>query len=162
RGETMNRFLLSWLVATAFTCNAGIAADVKPNIVVILADDLGYSDLGRYGSEIATPNLDKLAASGRRFTQFYNCARAGPPRASLLTGLYPRQAGVGHMLGDWKPPSYSTGLGGNCITIAEALRPAGYRTYHVGKWHVGGVGDKPKEGAVQNHPLDRGFDRAYG
>ena len=138
------------------------AAD-RPNIVVILADDLGFSDLGCYGSEIATPNLDKLAAGGIRFDQFYNCARCCPTRAALLTGLYPHQAGVGHMLGNWRPPSYSAGLGPNCVTLAEALKPAGYRTYHVGKWHVGGAGGRKKaakETAVPNAPPDRGFDRS--
>src|SRR5260221_5406563 len=82
----------------------------KPNIVVILADDLGFSDLGCYGSEIATPNLDRLAAGGLRFTQFYNAARCCPTRAALLTGLYPHQAGVGHMLQDWQRPGYTNGL----------------------------------------------------
>jgi arylsulfatase len=133
---------------------------VRPNIIVIVADDLGFSDLGCYGSEIPTPNLDNLAAQGVRFTQFYNCARCCPTRAALLTGIYPHQAGVGHMLGNWKPPSYSTGLGPQCVTIAELLKQAGYRTYHVGKWHVGNLTrDKLP---VANHPLDRGFNRAYG
>src|SRR2546422_303963 len=119
-----------------------LAADpaIKPNIVLILADDLGYSDLGCYGSEIKTPNLDRLAAGGVRFTQFYNCARCCPTRAALLTGLYPHQAGVGHMLGDWHAPGYTSGLNEKCATIAELVRDTGYRTYHVGKWHVGGVG----------------------
>lgn len=133
----------------------------KTNVVLIIADDLGFSDLNCYGSQVSTPNLDKLAAEGVRFTQFYNCARCCPTRASLLTGLYPHQAGVGHMLEDWKPPHYSTGLGPSCVTIAEALHGAGYRCYHSGKWHVGGVGGKPKQ-QTRNHPLDRGFDRAYG
>ncbi len=131
----------------------------RPNIVLILADDLGFSDLGCYGSEIATPNLDRLAAGGLRFTQFYNAARCCPTRAALLTGLYPHQAGVGHMLQDWKQPGYTNGLNESCATIAELLRDAGYRTYHVGKWHVGGVGAK-QDG--RNHPMQRGFDRAYG
>jgi arylsulfatase A-like enzyme len=138
-----------------------LTAAPRPNILVIVADDLGFSDLGCYGSEVATPNLDRLAADGLRFSHFYNCARCCPTRAALLTGLYPHQAGVGHMLGNWKPPHYSTGLQANCVTIAEALKPAGYRCYHVGKWHVGGVGRKAAS-EVANHPLDRGFDRAYG
>src|SRR6476660_8373703 len=96
----------------------------RPNIILVLADDLGFSDLGCYGSEIATPNLDRLATDGLRFTQFYNCARCCPTRAALLTGLYPHQAGVGHMLENWKPPGYTTGLGGNCVTLAEALGTA--------------------------------------
>src|SRR5437763_14515669 len=127
----MTRSLPPWLVAliALFALPfAAHAADAKrPNIVLIMADDLGFSDLGCYGSEVATPNLDKLAADGLRFTQFYNCARCCPTRAALLTGLYPHQAGVGHMLGNWKPPHYTTGLQANCITIAEALKPAGYR-----------------------------------
>ncbi|HTI50341.1 MAG TPA: arylsulfatase, partial [Planctomycetaceae bacterium] len=131
----------------------------RPNIVLILADDLGFSDVGCYGSEIATPNLDRLAAGGLRFTQFYNAARCCPTRACLLTGLYPHQAGVGHMLQAWHPPSYTSGLSAGSATIAELLGAAGYRAYHVGKWHVGGVGGK-NDGA--NHPLNRGFDRAYG
>ncbi|MBM3458926.1 MAG: arylsulfatase, partial [Armatimonadetes bacterium] len=129
-----------------------------PNIVLILADDLGFSDLGCYGSEIRTPHLDRLAAEGVRFTQFYNAARCCPTRASLLTGQYPHRAGVGHMLGDWRPPAYSNGLRESSATIAELLRTARYRNYHVGKWHVGGVGAT----VGRNHPMNRGFDRAYG
>ncbi|MBI2823598.1 MAG: arylsulfatase [Planctomycetia bacterium] len=131
----------------------------KPNVVLILADDLGFADLGCYGSEIATPNVDRLAAGGLRFTQFYNAGRCCPTRAALLTGLYPHEAGVGHMLGAWHAPSYTAGIGENTATIAELLRPAGYRTYHVGKWHVGGVNAKADQ---RNHPMNRGFDRAYG
>jgi arylsulfatase A-like enzyme len=143
------------------TSHAGNEAPKKPNVIFIVADDLGSSDLACYGSEIATPNLDQLAADGLRFTQFYNCARCCPTRAALLTGLYPHQAGVGHMLENWKPPSYSTGLKPQCATIAELLHLAGYRNYHVGKWHVGTLGNDPKL-KLSNHPLDRGFDRAYG
>jgi arylsulfatase len=128
----------------------------RPNVLLILADDLGFSDLGCYGSEIATPNLDALAQRGLRFTQFYNAARCCPTRAALLTGLYPHQAGVGHMLQNWQPPGYTTGLNDHCATIAELLHTAGYRTYHVGKWHVGGGPPDAK-----NFPLNRGFDRTY-
>src|SRR5262245_23820166 len=109
----------------------------RPNILIIMADDLGFSDLGCYGSEIATPNVDGLAKKGVRFTQFYNTARCCPTRASLLTGLYPHQAGVGHMVGDYKLPGYRGRLNDRCVTIAEVLKPAGYRTYLSGKWHVG-------------------------
>lgn len=138
---------------------AACAAE-PPNIVLILADDLGYSDVGCYGSEIGTPNLDRLAGGGLRFTQFYNAARCCPTRASLLTGRSPHSAGVGHMLQDWTRfgAAYSPGLRADAPTVAERLRAAGYRTYHVGKWHVGGLGKI----AGGNHPLDRGFDRAYG
>lgn len=143
------------------------AAAPRPNIIVILSDDVGYSDLGCYGGEIATPNLDALAAGGLRFTQFYNTARCCPTRASLLTGLYPHQAGVGYMT-DRAPYSasaminewYSGDLRADTATLAEALRANHYRTYAVGKWHVTKniEEDKPKD----NWPLQRGFDRYYG
>jgi arylsulfatase len=137
-----------------------LKAAQRPNILLILADDLGFSDIACYGSRISTPNIDRLAAGGIRFTQFYNAARCCPTRAALLTGLYPHQAGVGYMLGDWTKfgKAYSTGLNESCATIAELLRDAGYRNYHVGKWHVGGVGNKDP----RNHPMNRGFDRAFG
>jgi arylsulfatase A-like enzyme len=130
----------------------------RPNIVLIMADDMGFSDIGCYGSEIATPNLDRLARGGVRFTQFYNNARCCPTRASLLTGLYPHQAGIGHMMGDYKLPAYRGNLGRNAVTIAEALRPAGYHTLMAGKWHVTPVGDQYRD----NWPLQRGFEHYYG
>lgn len=132
----------------------------RPNIVVILGDDMGFSDLGCYGSEIATPHLDALAAGGLRFTQFYNTGRCCPTRASLLTGLYPHQAGVGHMMGDRGRPGYTGNLNANCRTVPEVLRSAGYRGYAVGKWHVSRHIDP--EGPKHNWPLARGFDRYYG
>ena len=122
----------------------------RPNIVVILVDDMGFSDIGCYGSEIPTPRLDALAAEGVRFTQFYNTGRCCPTRASLLTGLYAHQAGVGHMVEDKGLPGYRGRLNDNCVTIGQALQPAGYFTAMSGKWHVG-----------QNHgvvPWERGFD----
>src|SRR5688572_28355211 len=113
------------------------AAPKRPNIVIILADDLGYSDIAYYGSEIETPNLDRLAAGGLRFTQFYNTARCCPTRASLITGLYPHQADVGYMTGNGvNVPGYRNDLSRDAVTIAEVLRPAGYSTYMAGKWHV--------------------------
>jgi len=129
----------------------------RPNILVILADDMGFSDLGCYGSEIRTPNLDGLAANGLRFTQFYCAARCCPSRASLLTGLYPHQAGMGAMVSmgpDVEEGPYQGYLNDRCVTIAEALRPAGYRTYMSGKWHVG-----ERE---PHWPEKRGFDRYFG
>ena len=126
----------------------------RPNVVLILADDMGFSDLGCYGSEISTPNLDRLAAGGLRFTQFYNGARCCPSRAALLTGLYSHQAGMGHMDHDRGLPSYRGFLNERCVTIAEALRAAGYHTWMSGKWHLGR--DRP------HWPTDRGFDRYYG
>lgn len=128
-----------------------------PNVVIILADDMGFSDLGCYGSEIATPNLDRLATGGLRFTQFYNCARCCPTRAALLTGLYPHQAGVGHMVQDLGSPAYRGNLNRICVTIAEVLRGAGYRTLMSGKWHV-----TPFSTDTDNWPQQRGFDRFFG
>jgi arylsulfatase len=124
----------------------------RPNILVILVDDMGFSDLGCYGSEIPTPHLDRLAAGGVRFTQFYNTGRCCPTRASLLTGLYPHQAGVGHMVDDHGRTGYQGRLNDRCATFAEVLRPAGYFTAMVGKWHVG-----QNLGVV---PWERGFDRS--
>ena len=125
----------------------------KPNIILILADDLGYSDIGCYGSEIKTPNIDKLAENGIRMTQLYNSARCCPSRACLLTGLYPHQAGVGHMTG--RRPKGLIGYDGfrndNNVTIPEVLKSAGYSTYMAGKWHL-----------APGLPTDRGFDEFYG
>ncbi len=134
----------------------------RPHILVILADDMGFSDIGCYGSEIKTPNLDALAAKGLRFTQFYNTGRCCPTRACLLTGLYPHQAGVGHMMEDHglKFPGYRGNLNQSCLTMGEMLRPAGYRTYAVGKWHV--TPFTAPAGPKDNWPLNRGFDRFYG
>lgn len=139
------------------------AADApRPNILLIMSDDMGWSDLGCYGSEIATPNLDALAARGVRFTQFYNTGRCCPTRASLLTGLYPHQAGIGHMMDDRGLDAYRGDLNRRCVTIAEVLRTAGYRTYISGKWHVTKQTRPQGESDKHNWPLQRGFDRFYG
>ena len=132
----------------------------KPNIVLIMSDDMGFSDIGCYGGEIHTPTLDHLAAGGLRFTQFYNTARCCPTRASLMTGLYQHQAGIGHMTGDSGSDSYRGDLNRRCVTIAEALRPAGYRTYMTGKWHVTRFTDR--NGPKHNWPLQRGYEKFYG
>lgn len=131
-------------------------AERKPNIIIIMTDDMGFADLGCYGSEIETPNLDSLAEQGLRFTQFYNTSRCCPTRASLLTGLYAHQAGIGAMTNDSgsKNPGYRGRLMDRCVTIAEVLGPAGYHTIQTGKWHVGN-----KEQSWW--PLGRGFDRCY-
>ncbi|MBA7613628.1 hypothetical protein ES703_20882 [subsurface metagenome] len=105
----------------------------KPNIILIMVDDMGYSDIGCYGGEISTPNLDRLAEDGLRFTQFYNTARCCPTRASLMTGLYPHQAGVGHMMSDRGLDGYRGDLNNRCVTIAEVLKQVGYSTYMSGK-----------------------------
>ncbi len=146
------------LVLTLLVAAARAGLPEKPHVLLILADDLGWSDLGCQGGEIATPNLDRLAAEGLSFRQFYNAARCCPSRAALLTGLYPHQAGIGGMTAekaqDREKGPYQGYLNDSCTTLAEALKPAGYRCYHAGKWHVGEF--RPQ------WPIDRGFDHAYG
>ena len=144
--------LSGYLTAAKLAAQQGPSG--QPNIVLIMADDMGFSDIGCYGGEIHTPNLDKLADQGLRFTQFYNGARCCPTRASLVTGLYAHQAGIGHMVGNRGYPAYQGYLNDTCVTIAEALKPAGYRTLMSGKWHVGE--------ARPHWPVDRGFDRHFG
>lgn len=134
------------------TCQIG--AGQRPNFLVIIADDMGFSDAGCYGSEIATPNLDSLAEGGLRFTQFYNTARCWPTRAALLTGYYPQQVRRDGM------PGAPRKFGGGGVrpewaqTVAEYLRPAGYRTYHSGKWHVDG--EPTQNGFDLSDPTSRG------
>ncbi len=146
--------MLRFLPALAvFLCPA-LPVRAAPNIIIVLVDDMGFSDVGCYGSETATPNLDKLAAEGLRFTQFYNTSRCCPTRAALLTGLHQHQAGIGLMDADMGTPAYQGHLNDRCVTLAEALGPSGYYTAICGKWHVG---------SERGHwPLDRGFDRFYG
>ena len=132
----------------------------RPNIVIILVDDMGFSDIGCYGAEIDTPNLDGLAGNGLRFTQFYNSGRCCPTRASLMTGLHPHQVGIGHMT---EPPNQPLGFEGpyqgylnkQCLTIAQMLKTGGYHTLMTGKWHLGYADSA-------NWPNQRGFDRFYG
>ncbi len=157
----LKQFLSCVFLALAATLVSS-AAPAKPNIVIILVDDMGFSDLGCYGSEIPTPNLDALAAGGVRFTQFYNTARCCPTRASLLTGLYSHQAGVGHMTNDRGEDGYRGDLNNRCVTIAEVLRPAGYATFMTGKWHVTKHVDAADDSQKFNWPLQRGFDHYYG
>ncbi len=127
--------------------------DKRPNIIVILADDLGFSDLSCYGSEIPTPNLDRLAAQGMRMTHFYNAGRCCPSRAALLTGLYPHQAGIGDMIQDKGSPAYQGYLSDSSVTISQLLQKSGYHTITSGKWHVG---TKPSALAY-----NRGFDKSF-
>ncbi len=140
----------------------------RPNIILILVDDMGFSDLGVTGAEIKTPNLDRLASRGALLSAMYNGARCCPTRASLLTGLYPHSAGIGHMGTDLGAPSYQGFLRNDSITIAEALRAGGYRTLISGKWHVAGdfkardVDSWRLEELDRPGPLQRGFDRFYG
>lgn len=154
--------ILLGIFAFELATSSSVAAPERPNIILILSDDMGFSDLGCYGGEIHTPNLDRLATDGLRFTQFYNTGRCCPTRASLLTGLYPHQAGIGHMVNDRGRPGYAGTLNEHCVTIAEVLRTAGYATYATGKWHVVEEGDIRPDGDKRNWPLQRGFDRFYG
>ena len=134
-----------------------LASAERPNVVVILADDMGFSDIGCYGGEIPTPNIDRLAAEGLRYTRFYNTGRCCPTRASILTGQYAHAVGVGHMTGDLGPetPAYRGHLNDRCATFGRILRDAGYATIHTGKWHVGSA-------TAAMRPNARGFDRFYG
>jgi arylsulfatase A-like enzyme len=148
--------LLAVLAITWFGCCASARCADRPNILVVLADDLGYSDLGCYGGEINTPNIDSLARHGVRFTQMYNSARCCPSRASLMTGLYPSQAGIGDFTtatpDTKRGPGYLGRLNNQCATLAEALGSAGYGCYYVGKWHL----------HEATGPIERGFDEFYG
>ena len=157
------RYILIPFCILSFLCmlmqGAG-AQTARPNIIVILSDDMGYSDLSCYGGEIQTPVLDSLAHGGIRFTQFYNTARCCPTRASLLTGLHPHQAGIGHMMDDRNLPGYTGDLLPSCVTIAEALKASGYATYGLGKWHV--TKHLTDSNQRDNYPTRRGFDRYYG
>jgi len=147
---------LLWRLAVLACTLGGCAAAGPPNVIVILFDDMGYSDLGAYGGEVKTSAIDRLAANGLRFTQSYNSARCCPSRASLLTGLYSHQAGIADFTGPDRSgrrgPAYRNRLNKSCVTLAEVLKAAGYATYGVGKWHVGRSED----------PISRGFDEYFG
>ena len=164
-----NRLFLAGLALFSGQTFAQKGISDRPNIIIILADDMGYSDLGCYGSEIKTPNLDQLASTGVKFTQFYNCARCCPTRASLLTGQYPQSAGIRGM---------GVNLNMNAATIAEVLKTSGYHTGMTGKWHLSQT--KPLENKEEhlrwlahqtdngsfsplaNYPCNRGFEEHYG
>lgn len=139
-----------------------IFAAERPNIILIMVDDMGFADLGYHGSEIDTPNIDALAHGGVRFSQFYNSGRCCPTRATLMTGLHPHQTGIGWMTqppnsdrGKTQPPAYQGYLNRKCVTIGEVLRGAGYGTLMAGKWHLG-YNDQSR------WPLQRGFERYFG
>ena len=161
-GRAMGRLLLPALLLIAGGSVRAADAPTRPNIVVLLVDDMGFSDIGCYGSEIPTPNLDKLAAGGLRFTQFYNTARCCPTRASLLTGLYSHEAGIGHMTEDRGEDGYRGDLNNHCVTIAEVLRTAGYRTAMTGKWHVTKFVNPAERRKKFNWPRQRGFEHYFG
>ena len=142
------------VLALLLSRSAESAAETRPNIVVLFADDMGFSDVGCYGSEIETPHIDRLAAGGIRFSHFYNTGRCCPSRASILTGLYSHQAAVGHMLFDLEVPSYRDRLSARAVTLAEVLGDAGYHTIMTGKWHLGW--------SDEGSPTARGFQHFYG
>ena len=140
------------ILATLILLSSAAVAE-PPNIIIIMADDMGYSDIGCYGSEIKTPNLDSLAKNGLQYTQFHNASRCCPTRASLMTGLYPHQAGVGDMVNDRRRPGYRGSIQSHATTIPKVLKVAGYTSYMTGKWHLGGG---------KHHPLKHGFDKFFG
>ena len=137
--------------------NGGKASD-SPNILLILNDDMGFSDIGCYGGEIETPNLDRLADGGLRYSQFYNTARCSPSRASLLTGLHPHQTGIGILTYSNGPEGYAGNLNKSCVTIAEVLKQKKYKSYLSGKWHIASNLTEPTDA----WPMQRGFDYFYG
>lgn len=145
----------------SFVLSAQKTPQKKPNVIVILTDDMGYSDIGCFGSEIKTPNIDKLAKNGLSFTHFYNTARCSPTRASLLTGLYPHQAGMGHLSSEnYSEQGYVDDLSKNAVTLAEVFNNNGYATYMTGKWHISKNIGKSTDSS--NWPCQRGFQRFFG
>jgi arylsulfatase A-like enzyme len=172
--SSWKRLLLLILVfQLAANCHAVAANPPRPNVVLILADDLGFSDLGCFGSEISTPNLDHMASEGLRMTQFYTTPRCCPSRAALLTGMYPQQAGIGNMMEDRGLPGYRGELSRNCVTIAEELRLANYHTAMIGKWHLAHIyfdgkkqldheSDEPWWDNKNDWPMQRGFEDYFG
>ena len=160
----MNRLLISSLILSSIG-NSAVAGNASkenhPNIILILCDDMGFSDLGCYGGEVRTPNIDFLAEEGIRFSQFKNTGRSCPSRAALLTGHYQHEAGMGWMTAvDEHRPGYRGQIAANIPTIAEVLRDNGYATYMSGKWHVtvDGAFDEPNG----SYPVQRGFQKYYG
>jgi arylsulfatase A-like enzyme len=162
------------VAATSFAGRSAIAAfeppiapvsGSKPNIILILADDMGFSDIGCFGSEISTPNLDRLASRGIRISQFYNNPRCCPSRASIMTGLYSQQAGMGMMTSDYARypyPGYVGDLSAQTLTVSEALKSVGYNTAMVGKWHLTPTENEAPGISKHNWPLQRGFDKYWG
>jgi arylsulfatase A-like enzyme len=147
---------LNLLLAATILGNAqNTATSSKPNVILIMVDDMGYSDLGNYGSEIKTPNLDRLAKEGTRLREFYNNSICAPTRASLLTGQYQHKAGVGYFDVNLGLPAYQGYLNKESLTLGEVFRSGGYSTLLSGKWHVGSEDES-------QWPVQRGFDKFYG
>ena len=175
--STLSLFFINCKNDSASENQTALETPQKPNIVVIMADDLGFSDLGCYGGEVDTPALNGLAENGLRFNAFYNTSRCCPSRAALLTGQYPHQAGIGQMTMDRNLPGYRGRLDEQTVTLAEVLKTAGYQTGMVGKWHVsptenlGGneqlewlnhQTEKETFSDLDTYPTARGFDKYYG
>ncbi|MEM7561130.1 MAG: sulfatase-like hydrolase/transferase, partial [Planctomycetota bacterium] len=157
------RTLLALLLCT-FTLTPAVAQDSAtqpPNILLMMADDLVFSDIGCYGSEIPTPHLDRLAAQGLRFSDFTNTSRCCPSRASLLTGMYSHQVGIGDMNYKGNTPAYAGQISATTPLIPELLREAGYSTAMVGKWHLTQSPTITK-GPNGSWPFQRGFDKFFG
>lgn len=151
-----------FLLAVSFGFCGPLQSAERPHVILIMVDDMGFSDLGYHGGDAETPNLDSLARGGVRFSQFYNSARCCPTRATLMTGLHPHQTGIGWMTerpgsdrGETEPPAYQGHLNQSCVTIAEALRESGYATMMAGKWHLG---HRDRD----DWPLQRGFEKYFG
>ncbi|HQB27404.1 MAG TPA: sulfatase-like hydrolase/transferase [Paludibacter sp.] len=161
RTNCTNRYL--GLFTVLGTTTLSLLAQEKPNVILILADDMGYSDIGCYGGEIETPNLDSLAQQGIRYSHFYNGARSCPTRAALMTGLYAHQAGIGWMTNAHESinGAYEGDLSKNALTIGEYLKQDNYKTYMIGKWHLTSY-RKVNHKVKDNWPLQRGFDEFYG
>jgi len=159
----LNTLFLSLILSCSTSEKEVSLQEKKPNIILIMADDMGFSDLGFMGSGIQTPNIDRLAGNGMVFNQFYNAGRCCPTRASLLTGLYAHNADLGWMTAsDFGRPGYRGAISKNSVTIAQVLKTAGYQNYSTGKWHV--TYDPNMEAGADNSnwPLQRGFDQYYG
>lgn len=174
--KTKNWVLICFMI---FGLWGSIRAQARPNVILILVDDMGWSSIGCYGGIVETPNIDRLAADGVRFDQFYNAARCCPTRATLMTGLHPHQVGIGHMTlpmsnkeeagpGESRgyfslteedmahvPSAYQGYVYTHIPTLPEMLQQAGYGTYLTGKWHLSSE-------KSETWPLQRGFDRFYG
>jgi len=175
-------FVFGLLAGLTLSCPKDVSAqkkaNKKPNFVLVMADDLGYSDLGCYGGEINTPNLDRIAKQGMQFTEFYNVSRCCPTRASLLSGLYNHDAGIGDMTTPQNDSGYRGYLGKNTVTIAEVLKQSGYRTAMTGKWHISNTitqenkedqmkwlnhqAEHPLFSPIDQYPTSRGFEKFYG
>lgn len=181
--KIFNTILVSLLISSSCLGQVALSKksaekDKRPNIIVILADDLGFSDIGCYGGEIHTPNIDQLAAKGIRFKNFYNISRCCPTRASLLTGLYNHDAGIGEMTTDMGAPGYRGHITENAVTIAEVLKQAGYHTAMSGKWHISNTSEQkdpkaqldwldhqteqPLFSPLDQYPVSMGFEKYFG